>query len=150
MQRTIARVLLVFFGLVATAGTVYLETSRITPLAVLMGCGVGLIATAILVLNNLRDIDTDAAAGKRTLATRIGRAATHNLLIALVVVAFLVPFGALLTGGVQITVLLPVCALPIAVAPLRATNSAAPASLTASLKQMAAGLSLGIEPAGEM
>ncbi|HUE69057.1 MAG TPA: 1,4-dihydroxy-2-naphthoate polyprenyltransferase, partial [Candidatus Acidoferrum sp.] len=65
-----------FFGLVATAGTVYVETGRVTALAVWMACAMGFLATAILVLNNLRDIDTDAASGKRTLATRIGRTRT--------------------------------------------------------------------------
>jgi 1,4-dihydroxy-2-naphthoate octaprenyltransferase len=51
----------------------------------------GFLATAILVLNNLRDIDTDAAAGKRTLATRIGRTRTRWLLAALAAAAFAIP-----------------------------------------------------------
>jgi 1,4-dihydroxy-2-naphthoate octaprenyltransferase len=80
-----------FFGLVATAGTVYVEIGRVTPLAVLMACAMGFLATAILVLNNLRDIDTDAAAGKRTLATRIGRTRTRWLLVALLAAAFAMP-----------------------------------------------------------
>src|SRR6266849_4304970 len=70
-------------GLVATCGTVYVESLHVTPLAVLAGCGMGFLATAILVLNNLRDIETDAAAGKRTLATRIGRERTLILLLLL-------------------------------------------------------------------
>lgn len=78
----------VFFGLVATLGTVYVETSHVTALAVLMACAVGLLATAILVLNNLRDIETDAAAGKRTLTTRIGRRQTRVLLTIVVGAAF--------------------------------------------------------------
>src|SRR6266705_260794 len=57
----------VFFGLVATVGTVYVEIGRITTISVLMGCGLGFLATAVLVRNNLRDIETDAAAGKRKL-----------------------------------------------------------------------------------
>src|SRR6266516_7907019 len=56
----------VFFGLVATVGTAYVETGRVTELAILMGCGIGFLATAILVLYNLRDIDTDQAAGHRS------------------------------------------------------------------------------------
>jgi 1,4-dihydroxy-2-naphthoate octaprenyltransferase len=82
-----------FFGLVATAGTVYVETGRVTALAVWMACAMGFLATAILVLNNLRDIDTDAAAGKRTLATRIGRTKTRWLLVALTAAAFAIPVG---------------------------------------------------------
>jgi len=80
-----------FFGLVATAGTVYVEIGRVTALTVWMACAMGLLATAILVLNNLRDIDTDAAVGKRTLATRIGRTRTRWLLAALVAAAFAIP-----------------------------------------------------------
>src|SRR5256886_3620389 len=60
----------VFFGLVATIGTVYVQELRVTPLAVLAGCGIGFMATAIPILNNLRDIETDPAPGKRTPATR--------------------------------------------------------------------------------
>ncbi len=79
----------VFFGLVATLGTVYVETSHVSLLAVELACGLGFLATAILVLNNLRDIDTDEAAGKRTLATRIGRDRTRALLLIIVGAAFL-------------------------------------------------------------
>src|SRR5256884_2334046 len=71
----------IFSGLVATLGTYYVETGRVTTLSVFMGCAMGFLATAILVLNNLRDIDTDAAVGKRTLTTRIGRQQTRTLLL---------------------------------------------------------------------
>src|SRR5207248_11111507 len=81
----------VFFGLFATCATVYVEELRVTTLAAFAACSVGFLATAILVLNNLRDIDSDAAAGTRTLATRIGRQNTRHLLLALVVGAFAVP-----------------------------------------------------------
>src|SRR4029077_2656638 len=74
----------IFFGLVATVGTYYVETGHVEVLSVLVGCGIGFLATAHLVLNTLRDIDTDAAAGKRTLATRIGREQTRVLLLILV------------------------------------------------------------------
>ena len=62
----------VFFGLVAVIGTAYLSLGRITALAVVAAVPVGLLATALLVVNNLRDIDTDRRAGKNTLAVRIG------------------------------------------------------------------------------
>src|ERR1700730_10694490 len=58
----------VFFGLFATLGTEYVQELRIAPLALLAGCATGFLACAILVLNNLRDVETDAVAGKRTLA----------------------------------------------------------------------------------
>ncbi|GAA1975560.1 1,4-dihydroxy-2-naphthoate polyprenyltransferase [Isoptericola halotolerans] len=62
----------VFFGLVATLGTTYTQADRITWPAVLGAVGVGLIACALLMVNNVRDIPTDAVAGKRTLAVRLG------------------------------------------------------------------------------
>ena len=67
----------VFFGLVATVGTTYVAVEAITGVAWVMGCGVGALACALLVVNNLRDIPTDTVAGKRTLAVRLGDAATR-------------------------------------------------------------------------
>ncbi|TAN31409.1 1,4-dihydroxy-2-naphthoate polyprenyltransferase [bacterium] len=104
----------VFFGLVATAGTVYVETLGVTPLALVMGCAMGCLASAILVLNNLRDIATDAAAGKRTLATRLGRQRTLYLLVLLVSAAFAVPIVALAAKLAGVTVLTVLFAIPIA------------------------------------
>jgi 1,4-dihydroxy-2-naphthoate octaprenyltransferase len=128
----------VFFGLVATLGTVYVETLRITPLAVLMACAMGCFATAILVLNNLRDLDTDAAAGKLTLATRIGRAPTRTLLLVLVCVAFAIPIAVLVFKLAGVTVMLVHFAIPIAAMPVR-TAFAAPSApaLVRALKRMA-------------
>jgi 1,4-dihydroxy-2-naphthoate octaprenyltransferase len=99
-----------------------------------MGC----IATAILVLNNLRDIDTDAAAGKRTLATRIGRPRTRFLLVALVCVAFAIPVLVVFLKLASATVLLVALAIPIAVVPVRiAYETAAGPPLVRALKRMA-------------
>jgi 1,4-dihydroxy-2-naphthoate octaprenyltransferase len=128
-----------FFGLVATCGTVYVEALRVTPLAVLAGVAMGCLATAILVLNNLRDIETDAAAGKRTLATRIGRDRTLILLALLVCAAFIVPFVMSALGFASAAALLVLLAIPIAALPVRtafATRSGPP--LVAALKRMAA------------
>ena len=66
----------VFFGLVAVGGTAYLQAGRLEPLFIAAAIPVGALTTAILVVNNLRDIPTDAAAGKRTLAVVLGRRAT--------------------------------------------------------------------------
>ena len=129
----------VFFGLVATCGTVYVETLHVTPLALLAGIGVGCLATAILVLNNLRDIDTDAAAGKRTLATRIGRDRTLILLLLLVCAAFAVPIVMFVTGLAGVSVMLVYFGIPIAAAPVRtAFASRSGPALVAALKRMAA------------
>ncbi len=62
----------VFFGLVATLGTTYTQAGRITGPAVLAACGIGFLACALLMVNNIRDIPTDAQVGKHTLAVRIG------------------------------------------------------------------------------
>src|SRR6266566_2598291 len=129
----------VFFGLVATCGTVYVESLRITPLAVLAGCGVGFLASAILVLNNLRDIETDAAAGKRTLATLIGRRATLFLLFLLVCAAFAVPIVILATRLAGVTIMAMHFGIPIAAVPVRtafATQSGP--ALVGALRRMAA------------
>ena len=67
----------VFFGLVATVGSAYVQLERVTGLAVLAAIPVGFLAVALLVVNNLRDLAGDAAVGKRTLAVRLGATATR-------------------------------------------------------------------------
>ena len=78
----------VFFGLVATVGTTYVAVERLTALAVVMGCAVGCLACSLLVVNNLRDIPSDARAGKLTLAVRIGARRTRWLYVGLVGAAY--------------------------------------------------------------
>jgi len=62
----------IFFGLVAVGGTYYVQAGSLSALAILTGVPLGLLITAILVVNNLRDLDTDRATGKHTLAVRLG------------------------------------------------------------------------------
>ena len=127
-----------FFGLVATVGTAYVETGHITTLSVLLGCGIGFLATAILVLNNLRDIDTDAAAGKRTLATRLGRERTRLLLLVLVAAAFAVPIVVFMTKLASVTVMAVHFGIPIASVPVRtAFATTSPPELVKALRRMA-------------
>jgi 1,4-dihydroxy-2-naphthoate polyprenyltransferase len=78
----------VFFGLVATVGSAYVHHEELTALSIVSAVPVGLLATALLVTNNLRDIPGDTVAGKRTLAVRIGDRATRWLYVGLLVVAF--------------------------------------------------------------
>jgi 1,4-dihydroxy-2-naphthoate polyprenyltransferase len=86
----------VFFGLVATVGTTYVSVERVTGLNVVIGCAAGFVACALLVVNNLRDIPTDRAAGKHTLAVRLGERPTRWLYTALVGATFVaVAVGAL-------------------------------------------------------
>jgi 1,4-dihydroxy-2-naphthoate octaprenyltransferase len=81
----------VFFGLVAVGGTYWVQARALPSEALLAGAGVGALSTAILVVNNLRDLATDARAGKRTLAVRIGRPGTALEYTLLVLVAVAVP-----------------------------------------------------------
>ncbi len=81
----------IFFGLVAVAGTAYLQALRFDALFVVAAIPPGALITAILVVNNLRDIPTDAAAGKRTLAVVMGKRATQAEFGSLLGMAYVVP-----------------------------------------------------------
>jgi 1,4-dihydroxy-2-naphthoate octaprenyltransferase len=102
----------VFFGLVATCGTVYAQALMVPPQAWAAGAAMGALSTAILVVNNLRDRATDAKVGKNTLAVRIGTSGTRVEYIALLAIAF----GLALPLGRWPWALL---ALPLAIQPLR-------------------------------
>jgi len=75
----------VFFGVVATAGSAYVQEEALSGLALAASIPIGFLATALLVVNNLRDIPGDTASGKRTLAVRLGDPATRGLYVALLV-----------------------------------------------------------------
>ena len=127
----------VFFGLVAVAGTAYLQTGRIHPLFVAASVPVGALITAILVVNNLRDLPTDAAAGKRTLAVVLGARGTMLEYAGLLVLAFLVPL-VLAATGTRWPVLLPLLAAPLALPLWRTVRTfTEPRELNAVLKATA-------------
>jgi 1,4-dihydroxy-2-naphthoate octaprenyltransferase len=107
---------LVFFGFVATAGSAYVQLERLTGLAVLASVPVGLLACALLVVNNLRDVDTDAATGKITLAVRLGAARTRILYQACVILALV---GVVALGLVRAPALIGLAAVPAATKPVR-------------------------------
>ena len=106
----------VFFGLVATIGTTYVQLERVTATAVAGGIGCGALACALLVVNNLRDIPTDSVTGKRTLAVVLGERRTRALYVALVAVAFL---AAVALVAVTPWTLLTLAAVPLAARPAR-------------------------------
>jgi 1,4-dihydroxy-2-naphthoate octaprenyltransferase len=108
-----------FFGLVAVAGTAYLQVGRWPPVAFAAAVPVGALVTAILVVNNLRDIDSDRRVGKRTLAVIVGSRATIAEYVALLVLAFAVPPALVLAGAVAPIALLPVLSLPLAISLVR-------------------------------
>jgi 1,4-dihydroxy-2-naphthoate octaprenyltransferase len=111
----------VFFGLVAVNGSYYVQLERLDWIPFALSIPVGFLATAILVVNNLRDIDTDRRAGKNTLAVRLGRTRTRTLYATLVGGAFLALPVALLTTELTAWSLLALFAAPFAEPPLLAT-----------------------------
>jgi 1,4-dihydroxy-2-naphthoate octaprenyltransferase len=109
---------MVFFGLVAVCGTVFVQVGHVPALAVWVSLPVGALATAILVVNNVRDRITDARTGKRTLAVRFGRAAGIVEYALLLAIAYAVPIGLAVSSHAW-WLLLPVATVPIALARLR-------------------------------
>src|SRR5215472_10332778 len=105
----------VFFGVGAVLGTAYLQLGAVTGDALVAAVPVGLVVTAILVVNNLRDLDTDRAVGKRTLAVRVGRSATRVEYVLLLLGAYLVPLGLWLAGTHSPLAFLPWLTLPLAI-----------------------------------
>ena len=106
----------VFFGLVATLGTTYTQTLSVSPVSIAGAVGVGALASAILVANNLRDIPTDQSSGKKTLAVRLGQTRTRALYAALLVVSL----GCVLVAGtVYRTALIAVLSFVLAIPLLR-------------------------------
>jgi 1,4-dihydroxy-2-naphthoate octaprenyltransferase len=104
----------VFFGFGAVAGTYYVQAHSVSPLAWLASIPIGALATAILVVNNLRDIETDARAGKHTLAVRIGDRPTRTYYAVLLGAAYLVPLLLWWRGLAGAWVMLPWLSLPLA------------------------------------
>jgi 1,4-dihydroxy-2-naphthoate octaprenyltransferase len=105
----------IFFGVLAVLGTAYLQRPVITPLVVWATIPVGCLVTAILIVNNLRDIDTDRQVGKMTLAVRLGRRGTRLEYAACVAVAYLVVLGLGLAGLLGLWWWLPLLSLPLGV-----------------------------------
>ena len=104
-----------FFGVVAVSGSYFVQVQELPWEAYACAVPVGLLASAILVVNNVRDLETDHRAGKRTLAVRLGRERTRTLYTAMVAGAFiLVPLPWLL-GSMTAWLLLPWCAIPLAI-----------------------------------
>jgi len=103
----------IFFGPVAVCGTYFVQAGVLTATPAVASLGPGLLITAILVVNNLRDIETDARAGKRTLAVRLGARGALAEYVLLLAGAFLAP-GLLLASGVRgAAILLPLLSLPL-------------------------------------
>jgi len=112
-----------FFGLVAVNGSYYVQVEQLDALPLGLSIAVGFLATAILVVNNVRDLETDRRAAKMTLAVRMGRANAVNLYRLLVIGAFVVLPLSLWAGEASALALIGLAAAPMAVAPMRAMAS---------------------------
>ncbi|MGY1684024.1 1,4-dihydroxy-2-naphthoate polyprenyltransferase [Geodermatophilus sp. SYSU D00867] len=110
----------VFFGLVAVAGTTFVQTGRVEGLALAAAVPIGLLSVALLVVNNLRDVEGDARVGKRTLAVLLGDRATRRFYVGLLAVAFAVVVA---IGVGRPWALLALAAAPLAVPPSRVVLS---------------------------
>jgi 1,4-dihydroxy-2-naphthoate octaprenyltransferase len=114
-----------FFGLVAVTGSYFAQVERLTWEAFVLAVPVGLLAAAILVVNNVRDLETDRRAGKRTLAVRLGRGRARGLYAAMVYLAFVCAPLPWLLGSDDLSpwLLLSWAALPLAVPVVRIVRS---------------------------
>jgi 1,4-dihydroxy-2-naphthoate octaprenyltransferase len=112
-----------FFGLVAVTGSYFVQTETVTWEAVVLAVPVGLLAAAILVVNNVRDLETDRRAGKRTLAVRLGRPRTRTVFGLMVYAAFLLAPLPWILGALSPWLMLPLLLLPAAVALVRMVRS---------------------------
>lgn len=104
-----------FFGVVAVVGSYFAQTERLVWEAFALAVPVGLLAAGILVVNNVRDVDTDRRAGKRTLAVKLGREGARRLFGAMLVFAFMAPVVTWVAGGLSAWILLSLLASPLAV-----------------------------------
>jgi 1,4-dihydroxy-2-naphthoate octaprenyltransferase len=104
-----------FFGVVAVAGSYFVQVQELPWEAFVCAVPVGLLASAILVVNNVRDLETDRRAGKRTLAVRLGRARTRRLYAAMLAIAFLAAPLPWVLGSMSAWLLLAWLAIPAAV-----------------------------------
>ncbi len=127
-----------FFGLFACAGTAYVQGETVPAAAWWGAVAVGLLAVAILVANNLRDIETDAAAGKRTLAVRLGDGRTRAMYRACVAAAFASVALAVLIGAMPAWALLAFAAAPLSVRPFATVGTASGRALIPVLVATAA------------
>jgi 1,4-dihydroxy-2-naphthoate polyprenyltransferase len=128
---------MLFFGFVAVAGTTFVQTGTLTPLSLWAAVPVGALATAILVVNNLRDRETDARAGKRTLAVRLGERGALLEYVLLLAVAYAVPLTLFATGRAGVTALAPLVTLPLGVALVRSVSRERGRALNPLLKRTA-------------
>lgn len=109
----------VFFGLVATTGTYFVQAGEITPLAFWASVPVGALVTNILVVNNYRDIEEDRISNKRTLAVIFGKTFTRIQYIVFMLISYIIPVFVYISFKSDIYVFLPLLSLPLSVKLIR-------------------------------
>ena len=125
-----------FFGVVAVTGSYYVQTTHLNWEAFALAVPVGLLASGILVVNNIRDIDSDRRAGKRTLAVRLGRRRTRVMFAVIVYLAFVLTPVTWAFGPTSAWLLLPWLTLPLAASVVRVVHNRTDGpSLNAALAQ---------------
>lgn len=123
-----------FFGVIAVLGTLFVHTGSVDFVSFLISLPVACLVTAILTVNNLRDIETDRVANKRTLAVRLGRAGTQAEFALLLLVAFVIPPVLWLFGPLTVAALLPWLTVPLAFKQWRIVKTQHGAALNEALK----------------
>jgi len=108
----------IFFGLVAVCGTYFVQAGELSWMAIIASIPPGLLITAIMVVNNLRDRETDHKAGKKTLAVFLGHKGTVRVYTALLIISYMVPVF-LVFGTLSIEILLPLLTLPYGLSRVR-------------------------------
>jgi 1,4-dihydroxy-2-naphthoate polyprenyltransferase len=113
-----------FFGLIAVVGTFYVQAKYLTWVTIVAAVPMGALITAILVVNNIRDADTDRQAGKHTLAVLLGRRGARIEFLSLILIAYITPLVLWLGFGMRFWVLLPILTIPLALRLIRAVAGA--------------------------
>ena len=122
-----------FFGLAAVCGTYFVQAGTVTPFVWLAAIPIGLLAVAILVVNNLRDIDTDRAAGKKTLAVRFGAQGAKAEYLIFLALAYLIPIVFVIFNFDYVWVLLTWGSIPLALPLIRLVQNERGRALNAAL-----------------
>ena len=110
----------IFFGLCAVCGTYWVQALKLPTLVILTAVPPGLLITAILIVNNLRDIEQDRRAGKNTLAVILGEMGSRIEYTMLLLAAYLIPVSLIVAGQMKAWVLLPLITIPLGIQLVRA------------------------------
>jgi 1,4-dihydroxy-2-naphthoate octaprenyltransferase len=132
-----------FFGVAAVTGSYFLQTGQVSPAALLVGLMLGMLAAAVLVVNNYRDLDNDAKVGKNTLAVRLGRPATQAEYMLLLLLPFGLLPGLYLAGTGALGWILPLLGVSRAITLVKRFRRETPGSAFNDLLAATAQLQLG-------